>query len=392
MVFTHAYSTAPWTLPSHASMMTGRWMHEMSADWMVPLDSTYPTLAEALAAAGYRTGGFVANTDYASAEVGLDRGFGHFEDYTLNASQVLRSSSLWRAIARIEPVRRVLGNYDNLGRRTAPDISSAFRRWRSRDSSRPYFAFLNYYDAHRPYLPPEEYATKFQTPGVPLNTRYRKENGSVPNPPTAQIQGAIDAYDGAIAYLDEQIGELLRDMEQRGELRNTIVIIAADHGEEFFEHLLWDHGNSLYAPSVHVPLLVLAPGRVPAGVRVSSPVSVRSIPVTVTELLGLSSGPRFPGRSLRAAWSDSIVGDSILLGVRQVQRQPERYPVSGGNLGAVVAGSTQYIRNFGNGAEELYDGAHDPMQRRNLATRPEWRGTRDRLRSAVDSLFPPRRP
>ncbi|HEX4935906.1 MAG TPA: sulfatase [Gemmatimonadaceae bacterium] len=388
VVFEQAYSTAPWTLPSHASMMTGRWMHELSADWMVPLDARDATLAEVLARFGYRTGGFVANTDYTSAEVGLDRGFGHFEDYTLNPSQVLRSASLWRAIARLEPIRRVIGNYDNLGRRTAPDISRAFRRWVARDTTRPYFAFLNYYDAHRPYLPPGAWASKFQTPGTPLNTRYRKENGNLPNPTPAQIQGAIDAYDGAIAYLDDQVGALLREMDASGELRHTIVVIASDHGEEFFEHRLWDHGNSLYAPSVHIPLVVLAPGRAPAGVRVQGPVSARAIPATIMDLLAFDGAPAFPGRSLRAAWSDATRQDSVLLGVREVQRQPERYPVSVGNLGGVVAGSLHYIRNFGNDAEELYDGERDPLQREDLARRPEWSDARRRLRALSDPMFP----
>ncbi|MCC6927944.1 MAG: sulfatase-like hydrolase/transferase [Gemmatimonadaceae bacterium] len=391
VVFEQAYSTAPWTLPSHASMMTGRWMHELSTDWMVPLDARDATLAEVLSRAGYRTGGFVANTDYTSAEVGLDRGFGHFEDYTLNASQLLRSSSLWRALARIEVLRRVIGNHDNLGRRTAPDITHAFRAWAARDTTRPYFAFLNYYDAHRPYFPPGAWAAKFQTPGTPLNTRYRKENGQVPNPTPAQVQGAIDAYDGAIAYLDDQLGALLRELESSGELRRTIVVITADHGEEFFEHRLWDHGNSLYAPSVHVPLIVLAPGRVPEGVRVPSPVSARSIPATIMDLLPFRPATTFPGRSLQAVWRDSTVQDSIFLGVREVQRQPERYPVSVGNLGGVVAGTAQYIRNFGNDAEELYDGARDPWQHEDLSRRSEWAEARLRLRALSDSIFPARR-
>ena len=271
------------------------------ADWMVPLDRTYPTLAEALGRRGYRTGGFVGNTDYASAEVGLDRGFGRYEDYTLEPGQILRSSSLWRATARIAPIRRVIGNYDNLGRRTAPEISRAFLRWLDRDPARPFFGFLNYYDAHRPYFPPGEWPNRFRTPGVEQNPRYRREDGAEPKPAPARIQGAIDAYDNAIGYLDSELGKLLAQLEQRGVLERTIVIITSDHGEEFFEHGLWDHGNSLYHPSVHVPLLVIAPGLAPAGVTVSQPVSIRSLPATVADLLRWSESP-FPGASLAGAW------------------------------------------------------------------------------------------
>ena len=387
VAFTRAYSTAPWTLPGHASMMTGRWMHEMSADWMVPLDRTYPTLAEALGRRGYRTGGFVGNTDYASAEVGLDRGFGRYEDYTLEPGQILRSSSLWRATARIAPIRRVIGNYDNLGRRTAPEISRAFLRWLDRDPARPFFGFLNYYDAHRPYFPPGEWPNRFRTPGVELNPRYRREDGAEPKPAPARIQGAIDAYDNAIGYLDSELGKLLAQLEQRGVLERTIVIITSDHGEEFFEHGLWDHGNSLYHPSVHVPLLVIAPGLAPAGVTVSQPVSIRSLPATVADLLRWSESP-FPGASLAGAWSGTAPPDSILLGVRQVLRQPSWYPASAGNLGSVVTATHQYIRNQGKGTEELFDLEHG------LATPPtvplDSAGNLTRLRAMVKAMFPRR--
>jgi arylsulfatase A-like enzyme len=389
VVFTRAYATAPWTLPSHASMMTGRWMHELSADWMVPLDRTYPTLAEVLGRRGYRTGGFVANTDYTSAEVGLDRGFGRYEDYTLDSGQLLRNSTLWRAVARIAPIRRIIGNYDNLGRRTAPEISEAFLSWLDREPARPFFGFLNYYDAHRPYFPPGDWPDRFRTPGVDLNPRYRREDGSEPEPAPARIQGAIDAYDNAIGYLDSEIGKLLHELERRGMLERTIVIITSDHGEEFFEHGLWDHGNSLYHPSVHVPLLVIAPGLAPAGVTISQPVSIRSLPATVADLLRLPGSP-FPGASLAGAWSGVSLPDSILLGVRQVLRQPTWYPASAGNLGSVITTGKQYIRNQGNGAEELFDLEHGLLAPRALPI--DSAGNLARLRAMVGGMFPQRSP
>ena len=81
--FDQAFATAPWTLPSHSSLFTGRWPHELTADWQSPLDGTHPTLAEYLAAHGYDTAGFVANLDYCSRETGLSRGFAHYEDYPI---------------------------------------------------------------------------------------------------------------------------------------------------------------------------------------------------------------------------------------------------------------------------------------------------------------------
>jgi arylsulfatase A-like enzyme len=81
VVFSHAFSASPWTLPSHGAMFTGRLPHELSGGWMTPIDGTYPTLAEALSSVGYLTAGFIANTTYCPAEFGLARGFSHYEDH-----------------------------------------------------------------------------------------------------------------------------------------------------------------------------------------------------------------------------------------------------------------------------------------------------------------------
>src|SRR5262249_1413595 len=86
--FDQALSTAPWTAPSHASMFTGRWPHELSIGWSRPLDATHPTLAEFLSARGYKTAGFVANTTYCSYETGLDRGFARYDDYDVTPRTV----------------------------------------------------------------------------------------------------------------------------------------------------------------------------------------------------------------------------------------------------------------------------------------------------------------
>jgi arylsulfatase A-like enzyme len=386
VTFTRAYSTAPWTLPSHASMLTGRWMHELSADWMVPLDGTFPTLAEVLRAAGYRTAGFVANTDYASAEVGLARGFIRFEDYTLTPGQVGWSSLLWRAIARVAPLRAAIGYRDNLGRKKAPAISAAFLRWAGRGDA-PFFALLNYYDAHRPYLPPPPWDTRFVTPGVAPHPRIRHEHGSDPEPPPERIQGAIDAYDNSIAWLDSEIGRLLDALARRGLLDSTIVIITSDHGEEFLEHGAWDHGNTLYHAGVHVPLVLLGPG-LAAGARVDGPVSVRDIPATVLDLAGLAAGSPFPGRSLAVRpGGPPPAPDTVYTGVRLVPRQPFWYPVSRGDLVSATAGPLRFIRNLGDGTEELFDVVADPMERRDLAADSAGQATLPTFRRLTDTLF-----
>ncbi|MBC7896710.1 MAG: sulfatase, partial [Cytophagaceae bacterium] len=256
-VFEQAHSTAPWTLPSHAGMFTGRYPSQLPTDWRTPLDGAAPTLAEALARRGYRTAGFAANHFYTSRESGLTRGFEHYEDYKRTPKQVLLSSSLaqtrlfWQllqgsgvrdrlvAVAQMDLRLQVMWTSH---RKLAPEATAEFLRWQEGVSGRPFLAFLNLYDAHLPYDPPAPWDSKFGTARTPL-----------------------DLYDGGIAYMDDALGALFRELASRGVLDRTLVIVSSDHGEAFGEHGLHGHGNSLYRTEIHVPLVVSLPGRVPGG-------------------------------------------------------------------------------------------------------------------------------
>ena len=107
-----------------------------------------------------------------------------------------------------------------------------------------------------------------------------------------------DSYESCIAYLDRQVGLLLDEIERRGLLENTLVIVTSDHGEQFGEHGLCGHGESLYRREVHVPLLVIPPSRSSTARIVNEPVSLREIPATVAEWVDLGPRNPFPGRSL----------------------------------------------------------------------------------------------
>jgi Sulfatase len=240
VVFDQAFSTAPWTAPSHAGFFTGRRARELSIDWTSRLDGTWPTLAEQLSALGYATAGFVANTEYASAETGLARGFGHYEDYHLSWAQAIRWTSLsktatdlWRAVRHPSP-------RDLPGRLAAEEINNRLLHWLDRHSENPFFAFVNYFDAHAPYYPPEPYWSRF------LPAEPRRPRGVAPGGWSVQMATVgRRAYQGAIAHLDAQVEALLDSLRLRRVLRNTLLIVVGDHGEEFFEHGLMGHGNSL---------------------------------------------------------------------------------------------------------------------------------------------------
>lgn len=391
-LFRHALAPAPWTLPSHASMFTGRAAHELSADWYVALDDSTTTLAEVLRDHGWRTGGFVANLPYTNREVGLDRGFTRYEDYPVSPAQILVSASLARAVTGNDQLRDWLGWYTPLVSKPAPEIAAAFLHWVDDGGHRPFFAFLNYYDAHKPVVPPEPFASRFLPPGTRLEPEIkRRSSDAIPWDPTV-IAGAIATYDGAIAYLDNEIEKLFAQLEQRGLLENTIVIVTSDHGEEFAEHGLIDHGNSLYRPALEVPLLLWWKPRVPAGRVIEAPVSTTDLGSTVIDLLGLSPEVRFPGRSLARYWTPGAdtTAEPIFAEVRHAPRLPMWYPSSRGDMLAVLSGGLRYIRN-GDGAPEVFDFDHDHEERDNLANTPLQSSTIHHLRAIVDSARPLRR-
>ena len=301
--YTRARAAAPWTLPSHASLFTGRWPSALSVGWYVPLDDRAPTLAGALAARGYDTAGFAANLNYCSYFTGLDRGFAHYEDFPLTPYWALRATLLGtRLLSQIDYFGKKYGLLDpgdvaQRSRVTADEINERLLGWLDGrgDDDRPFFAFLNYFDAHDPYLPPPGFDPGFvRPPEDAVEREMLVEWWPLPDKDKAapeQVRTVVDAYDACLAYLDDRIGRLIDDLERRGLLEDTLVIITADHGELLGDHGgLFGHGASLYDGELRVPLIVMAPG-LPAGAVVDEPVSLRALPSTVGALAGLDDLP-----------------------------------------------------------------------------------------------------
>ncbi|HUF27801.1 MAG TPA: sulfatase-like hydrolase/transferase, partial [Gemmatimonadaceae bacterium] len=160
-VFDRAIVTGTWSVPSHASIFTGHWPHALTTWWRPPRRAPVPTLAETFSERGYRTGAVVANWWSLGRESGLAQGFLHYDDLGVSPSQIMRGSAIVRWFAGKRGLRRMLGLYDSVGRRGAPEISRNFLRWSDASADRPYFVFLNYLDAHSPYLPPPPFDRSF---------------------------------------------------------------------------------------------------------------------------------------------------------------------------------------------------------------------------------------
>jgi arylsulfatase A-like enzyme len=370
VTFERAISTAPWTLPSHASVLTGRFPHELFQSRLQPLGDTYPTLAEVLGEHGYQTSGFVANLQVVTHVHGLNRGFSHYEDYPISPGQVMLSTAIGQDISLSSKVQRASGYYESFNRKSAQVINSDFLRWLSRrDPARPFFTFINYFDAHEPYLPPTEFALKFSSKRPRGHHFYGADTLS-----SQDIRELNDAYDGAISYIDYQLELLLTNLQEQGILDNTLVIITADHGEQFGEHNLLNHGNSVYLQSVHVPLLMSLPSKIPSNHLVGSPISLRDLPATVMQLLELDETSPFPGSSLARNWlagerDKNMQADAIL---SEMAHYPEAFPAGSpatrGTLQSLIHSGLHYIVNQGDGREELYDVENDPSSPQDLTT------------------------
>ena len=364
-VFERAIAASSWTLPSHASFFTGVWPDSLSADWAVPLSDERATLAEVLSARGFSTAGFVANVQYTSRRWGLGRGFQHYEDHPISVEMAALRSSL--ALRVLQPVRRRLGREDLLARKNAGDVNRSFLQWLDgRDTGRPFFAFLNYYDAHEPYLPPPPYDTRFTDRPLPTLDPWEQH-------PDSTLDRYRATYDGAIAYLDAEIGRLLDQLQARGLLETTIVIITSDHGEEFGLHGVIDHGSSLFFESLHVPLAIRVPPSIPeysGEGRFDETVSLRDLPSTILGLIG-EEASILPGAPLTrlirpgsAAPLDDERGAFSAVNERP-WAIPDWFPISNGDMRSVVLDSIHYIRD-GKGAEQVFNIFVDPLELRDV--------------------------
>jgi arylsulfatase A-like enzyme len=409
--FRHAFSTSSWTLPSHASMFTGRWPHELSTGWKAPLDDREPTLAGRLGSLGYDTAGFVANLDYLGRETGIARGFSHFEDYPLTVREIFtRYIGLGRRVDHFSIamlVDKLVGRRGGRQRplmpiarehsKSAPDIDRAFLDWLSwqRQRDRPFFAFLNYNDAHTPYEVPDDSTKGFGIRPESWHERLLLQKWiATDRPPTSlrDVQMANDLYDDCIAYLDRRLGALLDELGRRGVLDDTVVIVTSDHGEHLGDHRLFFHGCSLYRQLVNVPLVVAGPTRVPKRQVVDEPVSLRDVPATVLDLAGLARGDLLPGRSLARFWNQrdgapQPVFEPLLMEMERpaLLTNQGREPVSRGPMKSLVAGGMHYIRT-GDGGEELFALGADPQELTSVAGLPGAEVSLEGFRGALRSM------
>jgi len=368
VLFENAISTSSWTLPAHASLLTGRYPFEHGAELLF-YDGRYPTLAEEFRRRGYRTSAFSANTFFFIPQNGFGAGFLYFEGLFTSPSDALIRPFYGRQFVSLYEEASLR---DLPGRTRADQINGDFLSWLHQDRSRPFFAVLNYFDAHAPYLPPDPYRNRFAArpdPGGILN--YVADREHLDNPEDTRDE--TDAYDGAIAFEDEQIGRLLASLRNLHLDDNTLVVVVADHGEFFGEHGLYMHRNALFLEGIRVPMLILWPGHLPGGVRVSAPVSIASLPATLMELMPRPGQTAFPGVSLSAHWKQAASddGDPFILS-ELLSRNPSA-PGGVRQRTESLLTSRWHFLFTGDQEPQLFDWRADPREQHDLSKSPQGR-------------------
>lgn len=329
-LFENAYSPVPITLPSHSTIFTGRYpmAHGVRDNGLFQLPDSETTLAERLRDRGYETGAVIGAFPL-TRKFNTDQGFEYFDDHITAAAEDYRG-------LRVDPKQ---GLY--FDERPAPQVNTALLPWLREHLDAPFFAWIHYWDAHHPHIPPP-----------PYNQLFRH-----------------DLYQGEIAFVDANLGTIIRELERAGVWDRTVVVVVGDHGEGRGEHNEESHSMLAYNTTLQVPLLIRVPGQ-PGGVRISERVGTVDISPTVSELLDVGGDPAFQGRSLTG-----------LMGIGDGPTEPRTYyaetlsprlSYGWGELRAIYDGPYKYIH----GPEpELFNLDQDPGERQNLlSTEPDRAG------------------
>jgi arylsulfatase A-like enzyme len=337
VVFERAYTPAVYTLGAMSSLWTSQYpdRHHSEVSFSARLPKNRLTLAQLLASQGIHTAGFVANA-VAGAGFGFDRGFAEFHE-----------------------VFRTLGSRGDVFRQALPP-------WLAANRGRRFFAYLHFREPHFPYDPEPPFDTKFGPDG-PIPKTLRRDasfftdvnQGRRPFGEAAR-EHLVRLFDGNLAFADQEVGALRKAMEKEGLWDRTVVIVAADHGEELFERRWIGHNVHLYEPSVHIPLIVRFPKGVgPAGRRVAALADLLDVAPTIADILGArgegGSDREFQGRSLLPVIEGAPGKPAVLC--RTVWDRP-RY--------ALRDEKYKYLYYTQTGEEWLYDLESDPGETRDV--------------------------
>jgi len=345
LVFSEAHATAPWTLPSHTSIFTSLmpFDHHVRWSWMrIPQDQVM--LAEHFRDAGYRTAAFTGG-GYVAGHFGFRQGFTLYQDH------------------------------DEIAEHGPEAIAAAALDWTRDTAHAPYFMFVHTYEPHSPFQ--RGAAISGSDPGRLTSDVSFAEVEKIHNGDLVLTAGerehVINLYDADIAHTDRVMGGLLKQLRDEGLLDNTILVVLSDHGEDLWDHSdirSPGHGHSLYQELIRVPLFVRAPGRVPSGSRLSTPVSLLDVAPTLLAMAGFKPDLRHQGRSLETALLTATEPEPMAVLAESVEYGPDRFMRREGNMKVVFTptpGKQHHDLNLRVVPLEIFDLTLDPLELNSVA-------------------------
>lgn len=343
------------------------------------------TLGEILRNKGYVTAGFTGGPFLDSA-FNVHQGFQYYDE-KLDANSKLKRLALFRILSRFG-----FSFWTSNGQRNAEDTNRAlfpFLDWASKNQ--PFFVFVNYFDPHEPYNPPDKYRkmlniqTNFKgnIRFYPLDKKTgiaRHKNGMPLRP--EEFEALRSLYDGEIRTMDDQIANLWKKLESHRLLQNTLIILTADHGETIGEHQFLDHGHNLYQEQVRIPLILTGWQKWNSGKQVDQQAQIIDIFPTILEELRIPLPKQIQGRNLMATTPADFLTSEI-----DVDPHP-RFAAFRREQKMILQEDQKYV-DSSDGRDQLFHLREDPSELRNLiGGQPEEASTLEkRLHEYFQSLL-----
>ncbi len=329
-VFEHAWAQAPWTLPSFASMITGGFPAQIGGTgYNERLPEFADTIGEIARSRGLTTMTICSNPWLGNTNSGFHQGM----------------DTLWY----------------KRGARAHVSVARA-KAFMDENRDRDWLCFLHFMDPHTPYEPIQEYIDQFTDPSNqgPYQQSFADsdlwESGDI-IPDQADIDQVRALYEGEVAFMDKYIGELFDWMDTNGLMEDTLIIFAADHGEEFYDHGQFGHGQSQYEELVRMPLIISGPG-FGQGAKTDTPVSNLDIVPTIIEYIAPMNGYDLPGIPLQNVVTGSHSEQRIIFGEESGEN----------SIKYAIQWPFKCIIDFVTGERKLFDLESDPSETTDISS------------------------
>lgn len=353
ILFSHAISSAPWTLPSVASIMTGLspLVHKVTRRTSM-LPDTVRTLAEYMNDAGYYTAA-IGRNGFLTPEYNIRQGF---HDYIFFPNS--GSSFGIKVMQQFSPSpSRFQANV------LTDDITALTINWLEAHAEKDFFLWIHYLDPHLPYAPPPDFLPKRgPSPSIGNNfSRLQDVRGGYFVPSLVEREWIRELYNAEVRYVDKNIGELLDTLKRLNLYDESLIILTSDHGEEFWEHNGYEHGHTLYNEVLWVPLIIKPP-RSSSHQQMSTGVPIQAIMPTILDLCGINyERSNLTVGSLSPLWRPNAgtFDEQPIVSTGLVYYEDRE---------SVIFDGLKYIRSLLTDREELYNLVRDPDEQHSVTS------------------------